>query len=178
MSTYSITTRKTWAQTRDALTETMSKWGVVDWNIIPPAGLTPSQLTTYQYTPSNRTVAVRWITRKERREMRLAMGEQSRPVDNLRVLYLAIEAMRMNEVRGIGRLIQDAYMQLSAPQTERDPYELLGLRSDCALEVAEGAYRAMAKMLHPDTEHGDTERMKELNAAIDRIRSDRKMQTA
>ena len=175
MSSYSLKTKMTWAKTRDDLSETFAKWGVVDWNIIAPAGLTASQLVSYQHNAANRAVTVRWVTRKERREMRLSMSEQSRPVDNLRVLYLAIEAMRMNEVRGIGRLVQDAYMQLAGPQAERDPYEVLGLRSDCALEVAEGAYRAMAKMLHPDAEHGDVERMKQLNAAIERIRADRKV---
>lgn len=177
MTAYNITTKKTWAQTRDALGETMEKWGVVDWNIIPPEGVDSRQLAQYQYNPSNRAVTVRWVTRKERREMRLSMSEQSRPVDNLRVLYLAIESLRLNEVRGIGRLVQDAYLQLSAPQSERDPYEVLGVRSDTSLEVAEAAYRAMAKMLHPDTETGDVERMKELNAAIERVRADRKVAT-
>lgn len=174
-SSYSLTTRKTWAETRSMIEESFQKWGVADWNIIlADPSLKPSQLNDGYYMQKHqRGVTVRWITTKDKREIRLYMDEQSRPRDNLRVLALAIESLRMNEVRGIGRQVQDAYLQLAAPQAARDPYELMGLRSDCSLEVAEGAYRAMAKQLHPDTDTGDVERMKELNAAIERIRNER-----
>jgi len=172
---YTHRTKKTWADTRSKLEETFRKWGVFDWNVIADPSLKPSQLNNdgWYMNAQQRGVTVRWVTAKEKREMRLFLNEQNRPVDNLRVLWFAIEAMRLNEERGIGRLIQDAYLQLAAPSAVRDPYELMGLRPDCAIEVAEAAYRARAKQLHPDAEHGDVELMKELNAAIERIRSER-----
>ena len=170
---YTLTTKKTWAQTRDMLAETFEKWGVADWNIIPPDGLKPSQYTNgFYYNPSQRAVTVRWTTRQEKREIRLSMSEQTRPVDNLRVLALATEAMRMNEVRGIGRTIQDAYMQLAAPLAARDPYEVLQVRPDAAMEVIEAVYKSLAKKAHPDM-GGSTAQMTELNDAIERIRQER-----
>lgn len=173
MNSYTLHTKKTWAETRGELALTFERWGVIDWNVITPSALKPSQLTSYQYNPTDRAVTVRWTSPKEKRELRLSLSDQSRPVDNFRALYMCIEAMRMNEVRGIGRLMQDAYMQLSAPVTARDPYEVLGVRPNASLEVIEAAYRANAKLLHPDTDHGDVERMKELNNARDRIRAER-----
>lgn len=170
---YTLTTKKTWAQTRDMLADTFEKWGVADWNIIAPEGLKPAQYTNgFYYNASQRAVTVRWTTRQEKREIRLAMSEQSRPVDNLRVLALAIEAMRMNEVRGIGRTIQDAYLQLAAPQAARDPYEVLQVRPDAAMEVIEAVYKSLAKKAHPDAGGSDAA-MKELNEAIERIRNER-----
>lgn len=174
---YIVHNKKTWAQTRDRLEDTFAKWGVSDWSVIlADPSLKSGQLNGagYYLMSHQRGVSVRWVDAHSRREIRLYMGDQDRPLDNLLVLALAVEALRLNEVRGIGGAVQDAYLQLAGPQAARDPYEVLGLRSDCALEVAEGAWKAMAKMLHPDTETGDVERMKELNAAIERIRSERK----
>ncbi|MDQ3764671.1 MAG: hypothetical protein M3460_24970 [Actinomycetota bacterium] len=83
---------------------------------------------TLTYTKSGKTVT-------------LTMGEQKRAVDNLRVLYLAVEAMRLNERRGISDVIASAYLQLEAPTEIVDPYEVLEIRPDTPLEVAEAAYK-------------------------------------
>src|SRR5947209_10255232 len=97
------------------------------------------------------------------------MGKQRRAVDNLRVLYLAVEAMRMNEKRGISDVIESAYLQLAAPAQAIDPYELLEIRPDASLEVAEAAYKAKVRNEYPDR-GGSTEHMKRLNQAIHEIR--------
>lgn len=171
---YSMNTTKTWAEARNAIEQTFEKWGVVDWSIIADPSLKRDQLDRVRWLQrSVRAVRIRWTTRDDHRLIQLFMDEHDRPVDNLRVLGLAIEALRMNEVRGIGRSVQDAYMQLAAPQSQRDPYEVLGLRSDCALEVADAAYRQLAKQAHPDR-GGSAEAMAELNAAIETIRDQRK----
>lgn len=84
---------------------------------------------------------------------------------NIRVLYLVIEALRLNEARGIGGAMREAYLALPAPSSgERDPYEVLGVRPDASRDVVEAAYRAQAKTAHPD-HGGSAEAMAALNAA-------------
>lgn len=46
-------------------------------------------------------------------------------------------------------------------------YELLGLSSKATPEEIKKAYRALAKKLHPDTEHGDEKLFKEINEAYE-----------
>ncbi len=56
----------------------------------------------------------------------------------------------------------------------RDPYEVLGLSPGASDDEVKKAYRALAKKYHPDLNPGDKvaeEKMKEINAAYDRIKS-------
>jgi hypothetical protein len=103
---YVIHTTVSWQQTMRELRETMAKWGVADWDM---------------YKPSERggTVMLKYV--KNGRSVTLPMGSQARADDNLRVLYLAVEATRMNDKRGLGEVIQDAYLQLAGPEPTIDP---------------------------------------------------------
>ncbi len=92
--------------------------------------------------------------------------------DNLRCIFYAIEAMRMNEVRGIADTMKNAYLQLSAPAQGRDAYEVLGVRPDADPEIIGAAYRALAKKLHPDV-GGGADAFKEIDDAYSRIVKDR-----
>lgn len=168
---YSLFTKKTWTETRTDLRETFAKWESdterrIDWSIDTPVG--PARAHSY-LSPADRTVSLSFVHPTTGQEVVLTMNAQARPVDNLRVLYLAVEAMRMNEKRGIGEVMREAYLQLPAPAVERDPYEVLGVRSDSPPEVIEASYRALAKKLHPDA-GGDEEAFKELRAAYEKVR--------
>src|SRR3990167_768439 len=92
--------------------------------------------------------------------------------DNLRCIYFAIYSMRMDEKRGISDVLKKAYLQLSAPEKGRDPYEVLGVRPDTSLEDIEAMYKIKAKRLHSDV-GGDDEQMKELNIALEKIKVER-----
>lgn len=81
--------------------------------------------------------------------------------------------MRLNEKRGLGEVIQQAYLQLAAPEAPINPYELLGIRPDADLEVAEAAWKALMRRAHPDAD-GSEEQVKKLNAAIEQIRKEKK----
>lgn len=83
---------------------------------------------------------------------------------NLRCVAFAIEAMRMNEKRGIADTLAKAYLQLAAPAQKRDPYEVLGVRPDTPLDDIKAMYLVKAKRLHGDV-GGDDEAMKEVNEA-------------
>lgn len=167
---YKLSTEMTWARTRGQLEETFRKWGVNDWNII--ANVTPTRAHNSYQSETQRTVTLRY-THPSGREVRLTMDRQYRAVDNLRVLYLALEAMRLNESRGLGETIQEAYLQLAGPAAYRDPYEILGVRPDTDMAIIEAAYRIAAKRVHSDVNDESDEPMKELNDALERIKAER-----
>lgn len=166
MKDYTIKTEKTWAQTMREITETFRSWGVDDWNPNYPKG---ARLEGMRQTEEERTVVITYV--KDGKTIVLKMGKQARAVDNLRVLYIALESLRMNERRGIGELLQDAYLQLAAPERIRSPYEILGIYPDSPLAVAEAMYKELAKKSHPDA-GGSDEAMRKLNLAIQQIRDE------
>lgn len=175
---YSLRTNKSWADTEADIREELRKWGAETYSLKQPnrkAAGTRAAANLYQ-TPEEALVVVQahW---KSGREFSLSYNKQSRAVDNARVLFLAIESLRKNELRGIDDVMREAYLQLPAPAEavrERDPYEILGVRDDAELEDVEAVYRNKARRLHPDSANGDASAMLELNAAIEKIREARK----
>jgi len=161
---YSLTTKKTWHQTMQELEEQMRLWGVTQWETNYPRG---AGSEAWQQSERDRTIQLTYV--KNGKPVTLVMGKQNRAVDNLRVVYLAVEAMRLNERRGISDVLESAYLQLAAPTEAIDPYELLEIRPDASLEVAEAAYKAKVRNVHPDR-GGSSEHMKALNRAIDEMR--------
>lgn len=166
---YSITTKKSWHETQQELAETFDKWGIREWQTNYPRG---ARLTAQWQEEQDRNVILSF-NMPGGKHVNLSMSKQNRAVDNLRVLYLAVEDMRMNEKRGIAEVVQSAYMQLGEGTTERNPYEVLGLMSNAPLEVAEASYKARVKVAHPDA-GGSDEQMKELNEAIKKIREEKR----
>jgi hypothetical protein len=174
MQDYNLRTNKTWNETESELDETMSKWGVTDWSVTRARGVRLTGTAAWNAQSSkDRSVTLRYT--KNGRDVVLTMDKQERAVDNLRVLYLAVEAMRLNERRGIAEVVQQAYAQLQAPANPiiTDPYELLGVRSDAPLEVIEAAFRARMKAVHPDA-GGSDQQAKQLTAAMEQLRRERK----
>lgn len=169
MSSYRLSTDKTWNETYQEIAETFRLWGVAEWDV--GAGIRPQLASKRTQTLEELTVVLSY-RHPGGKEVILAMARQGRAVDNFRVLYLAVEAMRLNEKRGLGDVIQQAYLQLAAGKRERDPYEVLGVRQDAGMEVVEAAYRAIANHVHPDR-GGSEEAMKELNDALERIKAAR-----
>ena len=163
---YAIRTQKTWNETLAVLAETFRKWGVRDWTVIPVR----IDGRKSWWDQAERKVTV--VFTKGTQDQRFSLASQERPVDNLRALYLGLESMRMNETRGIGDVVREMYLQLPAPSKGRDPYEVLGIRSDAPLEVIEASWRALAKRAHPDAGGSDAA-MKEINAAWEKIKADR-----
>lgn len=175
---YSLTTEKTWSETLDDLAETFRKWRVARWSVEPT---NPGRKAANKYqSPQERTVTLRYSRRGN--EVVLTMAKQDRAVDNLRVLYLVVEALRLNESRGLAETAAAAYRQeypaLPAPASgpplgvSTGPYALLHIRNNAPIEVAEAAYRALSKLHHPDVT-GSTAVQQALNAAIEFIRKER-----
>jgi hypothetical protein len=170
---YNLTTDKSWHQTRGDLEECFRKWRVGDWNIIAADGLQPKQAENWNQTQTQRTVTLRYVHHSGQ-EMRLTMGLQHRAVDNLRVLYLAIDSLRLNEARGLSDVLQEAYLQLGQGGVSVDPYEVLGIRPDAPQETVEVVYRGLASKFHPDNQKtGDSDRFKEVQDAYERVTKER-----
>lgn len=165
---YRLTTDKTWSATTNELAETMRKWGVRDYMVTNDL---PVRSRTKQYqTLSERLVVLKYI--KDGTPVQLVMDTQSRAVDNFRVLYLAVEAMRMNDQRGLTDVVRQAYAQLPAP-VDDDAYAIVGARPEWAnMADIEQAYHRRARQLHPD-KGGTHEQMARLNAAMEQIRKER-----
>lgn len=55
------------------------------------------------------------------------------------------------------------------PQTRPAPtlYQTLNVAQDAPIEVIQAAYKALAKLHHPDLPNGNAEKMKRVNAAFD-----------
>jgi hypothetical protein len=161
-----MSTKIAWLETKAELEDCFRKWGVRDWR------LTWSQRggTDGYGDKERRRVTVEYI-HPGGQTVTLSIDEHARPMDNLRVLYLAIDALRLNEARGIGEVLREAYLQLAAPARGRDPWEVLGLRSDAEKEDIEAMYRAKAKRLHPDA-GGSEEAFRELQAAYEQAKGE------
>jgi len=168
---------KTWTQIEGQIAETFRKW-----RCDPP---------TLIYTVQKRSASKRYQTKEERtvtiefrkynKPIRLTMSREERAIENLEKIALAVEHLRLAEVRTIDTLVMLMYRQMypqvqeqkppPPPRAEmpRGPYAVLHIANDAPLEVAEAAYRALTKKAHPDL-GGDTATMQRLNAAIEQIR--------
>lgn len=162
--TYRLSTDKPWSTLYGELQDEMNKW----------AHHRGKRMT---YSVENQTagryrdrLVVLTYQHEGEPQIRLEMGKQATAQDNLRVLTLAIQSLRLNEVRGIADVVREAYIMLPAPAAKRDPYEVLGVRPDTDPDIVRAAYRAAAAKLHPDVEGGDAGKMAELNAAYEEIK--------
>lgn len=158
---YHISTRKDPTETQRELRDCFQAW--------PDAEL----ISARNLKDASDTAEVVFEFRGE--TVRVQYGLQWRYRDNLRAIYLTIEGLRMAYRRGLGDLLTNTVSQmlrLGAAAQVRDPYEVLGVRPDAPLAVAEASYKALARERHPDAGGSDDE-MRELNDAIERIRKER-----
>jgi hypothetical protein len=175
---YKMTTNKSWVDTERELSNELLLWRAQDYSLrrgnrvddgSKRVGRQPAR-PVYE-TPEQATVelSIRW---KSGRILTLKYNQQARSVDNLRVLFLVVKALRLNELRGIDDVMRDAYLQLPGPtpvKPKRSPYDVLNISPSAPLDVAEASYKVLARLAHPDR-GGSVEAMQELNEAIDQLR--------
>jgi hypothetical protein len=179
---YSVKTEKTWARILDDLESSFDKWGGVmrGWRV--ETVLAPRSATKQYQTLEERTVTLRWARRGK--DYAITMKNQTRAVDNLLVIWLIVETLRLNDARGYAEHLAEVYRTefpaLPGPgvtaQAEKvistGPYALLYVRNDAPLEVCEAAYRALSKVHHPDISRSGAVQMA-LNDAIEAIRKEK-----
>lgn len=164
MPDYTLTTKSSWSKTLNELESSLYKWGATEIDVNYPRG---ARSEKSDQSADERTVILQYMLKGK--DVKVEMGRQLRAVDNLRVLYICIESMRMNERRGMSETMESMYLQLASPVQEKSPWEILGIMPDSPIEVAEAVYRTMAIKYHPD-KGGNPEMMRLLNSAIERIR--------
>lgn len=150
-----------WHATYEELADEFTAWGVVDWEAQPNVMLSRANSTNLSRT--ERAVTVTFI--KDGKRVTLPMDQYESPTQNLKVLALCINDMRMIERRGLHETMQSAYLQLGAPD-QAGPWRVLGLNPGASRQDIEQAYRQQAQNAHPD--HGGSDAaMAELNRARD-----------
>ena len=161
---YRVNTDVTIHTTERNIADTMRMWGVPDsaWQI--DYNVQRHRLENKTLTQSERAVTLRWTPRGQTTQVVLPMDTQRDVASNLRVLYLAVEAMRLNEKRGIDvATMRAAYMQLSPAA---DHWDTLGLERGAPRADVDRRYRQLAQDLHPD-KGGTDAQMAALNVARD-----------
>ncbi|KKN69196.1 hypothetical protein LCGC14_0443720 [marine sediment metagenome] len=154
-------------ETEQDLGVTFGRWGHLEWSVEYNVNSRRRSSEAYSFGVEERAVTVRW-RRPDGSPMVLSMADQDRPRDNVRVLYLAIDSIRLNEKRGIdSSVMRAAYIQLAAP-SEGDPYAAVGIDPGTAFEDARVTFRRKAKEAHPDTGGSDVE-MRTLTVAWRRL---------
>jgi hypothetical protein len=156
--------RQTFAQARDALLAEVRRLGA-------------SQLVLSTNAPLNRDglprgdlgrlkdpgVALYFTWRGAPRV--LACDQYVRIEDNMRALELSIDAMRGLERWGASDMLNRAFTGFTALPAPEQWWDVLDVRPDCSLEVAEMNYRARIVGAHPDL-GGSHDLASKLNWAI------------
>jgi hypothetical protein len=136
------------------------RWGVRQWAVRPLRE--PDKRAHYNDEP---LVTVTYEVNG--REVVLKMGKHPYYYQNLRVVYMAIDAVRMDEERGLTELVRDAMALGAPPSGEREPIRVLGLRPGATAADIDLAYKVLANRWHPDKEGGNEVEFKAVQAAYD-----------
>lgn len=163
MSTYgNLSTQKSASDTRGDIRETFRKWrSVEEFEVLPR-------------DPATEGSTVEFWVRGEKRT--LTCDRFYGYHNNIRAVYLTLEALRKAEERGILReLVSAAAGFLEAPKGERAKrpwFEVLAVSPTAPIEVVKVAYGALSKKAHPDV-GGSDELMAELNQALEDAEKER-----
>lgn len=163
---------KSWKELMSAIRSTFRKWGALSYQIAPQE---PPRARNRHHSYGERSVTVRFHLRG--RSVELTSNSKSIAHDNLALLALTLESLRLNKVREIEPLIITAYRQLdplptiktAPPLDESDPYVILGVGEHYPLTVIETIWKARLRVEHPDAGGSNAMAIK-LNAAMAEIR--------
>ena len=153
-----------WQQTVRDLEVMFRKWGVKTWDVERPY----SGRKTFNLAPDQRRATVTWTDPHTEVPRELSHAAHATAAENLRPLFLALDAIRLNEVRGIGEIVAQTYRMLGSGEMA-SPHAVLGCRPDSTQDEIRSAYRSLAKTAHPDA-GGDAATFARLTAAYDALR--------
>lgn len=117
--------------------------------------------------PTDKGVAIYFSLRGQ--QMCFACDRWDTIKDNMQAIHKTIEALRGIERWGSGDMVQQAFTGFMALPAPISPEEILNVRSGASHDEIETAYRAMAKVWHPDKLGGSEAKMKEINEARRRL---------
>jgi len=116
--------------------------------------------------PADPGVAIYWEDRKRQPRV-IACDAWSKVRDNVRAVGLTLEGLRAIDRAGASAILDRAFTGFAAlPASTSPPWQAtLGVVGRPTREEINEAYKALARIHHPDAPTGDVERMLELNAA-------------
>lgn len=170
MSRYINPSRATWNENVDRLKVLMQEWGIPFEDYHVEAGCEPQYRNRSHW--GERWARVTYRPRGAAAPVSMQLDSQDTAARNLNSIVVTLEAIRMQERRGLGAITASHYLALSAPQTERDPYEILQSRPDADRDTVDALYRLRAKQTHPDA-GGTQEAFEQVTKAKERIYADR-----
>lgn len=152
--------KATWHDCMVGIEETFEKFGVTEWQVRPLRAASKRV-----YTADERRVTVTFVL--DGRTIELALDEHDqRP--NLWIIWQAVEALRLNRVRGLEKVMGAAYLALEAPTSlGEDPYRFMALQKPVSMVTLNARYRELARQYSQDDEM-----LKKLNIARDAIEQD------
>ena len=155
--------KSSYAKTKGELAVLFKRWEVGEaWDI--EEGY--SGRRTSNLAPHERRIKVWWQDKHGRRR-EVACDHYALKDDNLRAIYLTLEAYRKIDYWGLGALAAQTFAMLESGR--RSPHDVLGLIEGADKAVIEKRYKQLAKETHPDTVGGDAERFKEITAAYEEL---------
>ena len=152
MSAYGqLSTAKTWTESLKDLSEELRKWSIEDY-VLP----TKKKCQEQGYVEMSFVLHGNWV---KPRCARWKDGDWKWLERNLRAIFMAIQAARLADQRGIGEVFAQVAKHLALPDAsaKRDPYEVLGVPRNVTRDVLRTAYRDAAKLAHPDQGGSDSE---------------------
>lgn len=170
---------KNWNESMAALRTLFSRWGVSAWAVScpmqPTSSAKPSRspwVWAREFGQPHESQVTVTFTHPSGAERTVTVSRFGYPQDNLWAIAIGLDAIRLNEKRGLDDVYREFYGALPPPSTERpkrDPWEVLGLLPTNDPDMIAAAYRARAKRLHPD-HGGDPEAFKELHSAYEAVK--------
>lgn len=146
----------------------MDDWGVPFEDYRVEAGCDPQYRNRSAPYGQARWARVTYRPRGAVGQVTMHLDSQDTAARNLNSIVVTLEAIRMQERRGLVAITASHYLALSAPATERDPYEILQARPDADRDTIDALYRLRAKQTHPDA-GGTQEAFEEVSEAKRRI---------
>lgn len=123
--------------------------------------------------PEDPGVAVYWTRAGKKAPKVMAIDLYDRVADNLAAIAATLEAMRAIERHGGAQILERAFTGFVALPQASNWRTVLDLPPDLRnLAVVEDKYRRLISAAHPDRAGGSTERMVELNLAIEEARKE------
>ena len=152
--------KATWTEANVGLDQTFAKFRVTQYQVRPLRGD-----GKYHYEAEKARATV--VFELDGRMVTMSLAEHPEQRQNLWVIWQAIEAMRLNRVRGLEKMMSDAYKLLGSPAANTAPadFSVASFMDDLlAAPDMNVLYRKLAQAWAHDAE-----RLKALNIARDNV---------
>lgn len=148
----------------------LGRMGVKPDDVIISSNVKPHIMDSQGSNVSDPGVAVYWRKSPKEPQRVLAVDRYFNVADNLAALAATLDAMRAIERHG-GAVVMDrafeGFTALPPPSSEKQWWEVLGVRRDASAEQIKEAWRKGVALVHPDKPGGSHDAVAAINRARD-----------